>query len=300
MAPCGNRRRSLRGLAVPLLLSLAVHGLLLLVLGLFPARSRGPTLAIEDTRVALDLCLLDPGPSANRSPRETPASPRDLNVSTDFRPQLNESPIVAGPDVVGSAPTLSFAGPLGRTDGPAGSPKDGGRVVGSLFSPPTMAARVVYVLDRSVSMGMDNKLERACQELLAGLRRLPSATRFQVVAYNNHAEPLVIHGSVDWLTAEPAVLEEVGLALARLAAAGGTDHANALRRGLALRPDVLFFVTDADDLPPEQVALVTRGNPGAVIHAIELTRRRHPRSDSSLARLARDNGGSYRCVWIGD
>jgi hypothetical protein len=83
-------------------------------------------------------------------------------------------------------------------------------------------------------------------------------------------------------------------------AAGGTDHVQALCRGLALHPDVLFFVTDADDLPLEKIDYISRCNRGTAIHAIELSRRRNPRPAGPLAQLARGNGGTYRQVSAGD
>jgi hypothetical protein len=165
-----------------------------------------------------------------------------------------------------------------------------------MFSLPPAASSVVYVLDRSVSMGVNNKLGLACGELLDSLRRLPPSARFQVIAYNTSAQPLEIGGRIDLLPVEPAVLDEVASALHKLVAAGGTDHVQALCRGLALHPDVLFFVTDADDLPVAKIDLISRCNRGTAVHAIELSRRHNPRPDGPLAQLARGNGGTYRQV----
>ncbi len=296
MARSAKLHRTLRGLAVPLFLSLAVHGVLLLALWCWPVHPRGPALSIECTRISLDTCLLDRDPSTNPPRHRPPAG----SVSTDLNPQLIEAPPVVSEGPVAPSPTISSLPPRAGTTAGSGPSVSASGVRGGLFPLPATAASVVYVLDRSVSMGVDNKLDLACRELLASLKRLPPATRFQIIAYNTCAEPLVINGRIDLLPAEPAIVEQAALALGNLTASGDTNHANALRRGLMLHPDVLYLVTDADDLTREQVEFLTRCNQGSSIHAIELTRRRNPRPDNPLAQLARGNGGSYRRVWTGD
>jgi hypothetical protein len=82
-----------------------------------------------------------------------------------------------------------------------------------------------------------------------------------------------------------------------LTPSGNTNHGQALRRGLLFRPDVLYFITDADNMDPAEVADVTRFNRWrSVIHAVELSERRSARPDSPLRRLADGNGGTYRQV----
>jgi hypothetical protein len=303
MAHSVNRGRGVRGLAVPLLVSLAIHALLFLALWLFPTRSRSPALAIESTRIAVETCSLDPESPAKKSGGEPPSRMHAAKVDVSFNPQLQEAPVVAREETPPSRPTPFLTGPiapLARIHAGNDSEGGGNGAAGGMFSLPATASSVVYVLDRSVSMGVNNKLDLACRELLASLRRLPTSSRFQVIAYNTSAEPLAIGGRIDLLPAEPAVIEEVASTLHHLVAAGGTDHVQALRRGLALHPDVLFFVTDADDLPVAQIELVSRCNRGTAIHAIELARRRNPRPDGALAQLARGNGGTYRQVSAGD
>jgi hypothetical protein len=156
---------------------------------------------------------------------------------------------------------------------------------------------VVFVLDRSVSMGMERKLDFARREVIASLRRLPPSVRFQVIAYNEYAEALRIDGRSDLLPAEPRILDEAANLLTNLAPSGNTNHVAALCRGLALRPDVLYFLTDADDLKSAEVdAITSRWNHGSCIHTIELTRRRAAPSDGPLAQLALDNRGTYRRI----
>jgi hypothetical protein len=302
MARSANLRWSAGTLAVPLVLSLVIHGLLFAVLWLWPTRSPAPALSIASTRISLDTCVLDAGPAAGTPERELPEYLRGPNIGTDLNPSLLEAPL-APPEAPGSAgPALCMTDPVHPRTAPRGSHSGGdpsaagSGVTGSLFPLPATAASVVYVLDRSVSMGMDGKLDRACQELLAGLRRLPPSARFQVIAYNSYAESLVIAGRADLLLAEPAVIEQAIRKVQHLSASGVSNHIGALRRALDLHPDVLFFVTDADALSLEQVAAITSRNHTTVIHTIELTRLHGPHPDGPLARLARDSRGTYRRV----
>lgn len=301
MAQSAKRRWRMGTLAVPFLLSLAVHGMLFGVLWFWPVRSPGPALSIESTRISLDTCVLDAGPAAKQSERELPEYLRGPNIGIEMQPQLLEAPATSSEPPAASGPTLSADESVHpRTPSAAGrgggTGAEGAGVSGSLFPLPAAASSVVYVLDRSVSMGMDDKLDIACRELLAGLRRLPPSACFQIVAYNSFAEPLVIDGRIDLLPAEPAIIEQAALQVRQLSASGDSDHVRALCRALALHPDVLYFVTDADALTLEQVALISSRNAGTIIHAIELTRRRGPDRDGPLAHLARDNRGTYRRV----
>jgi hypothetical protein len=291
--------RTVRALIVPLLLSLSVHGLLFLALWLCPMRSRSPTLSIESTRIAMEICLLDHESPARSGQGEPAPHLPGPDVKIDFSPQLKETAPL--PSEVTPSPRRypSLSGPTVPAPADNGS-KGGVRGATGIFSLPPTASSVVYVLDRSVSMGIRNKLDLACRELLASVRRLPPSARFQVIAYNTSAEPLVIGGRVDLLPVEPAILDEVASTLRNLVASGGTDHVQALCRGLTFHPDVLFFVTDADDLPLAKIDFISRCNRGTVIHAIELSHRRSARSDGPLAQLAHGNGGTYRQVSAGD
>jgi hypothetical protein len=148
-------------------------------------------------------------------------------------------------------------------------------------------------------MGPSGALDAACAELLASLRRLPPTARFQVIAYNQHAEPLRVSRQSGLLRADPATVEEAARLVAGLDASGGTNHAAALRRGLLLRPDVLFLVTDGADLAAEEVQALTRLNQGrTAVHVVELGRGRAGPPEGALRRLALGTGGTYRRVLL--
>jgi hypothetical protein len=166
-----------------------------------------------------------------------------------------------------------------------------------LLAAPAEARRVVYLVDCSISMGPSGALAAARKEVAASLRRLPINALFQVIPYNRLAEPLEVDGRRGLVAAVPACVEEAVHLLDDIQPEGATDHAKALRRGLLLRPDVLFLVTDADGLAPAEAASLLRLNQGrAALHVVELSHGGPDQPDGPLARLARGAGGSYRRV----
>jgi len=290
------------GVVVPLLVSLVLHGLLFLLLWFWPVRTSSPTLAIESTRITLDTCVLGPTSSMLLPPPELPPELLGQEVDTALAPRLEGLPARRKDSALGSQAVLGnesraeLPGPRPQAElGNAGRDGDG-----RLFPLPFAATRVVYVIDRSVSMGIGRKLDFARRELIASLRRLPPTVRFQVIIYNDSAEPLAVDGQRDLLPAEPAIIDKAISLLQTLQAAGATNPLTALRRGLTLRPDVLYFLTDADDLTPETVAAVTQQNQHSAIHTIELTHLRTPHPEGPLAQLARHNHGTYRRVTLRD
>jgi hypothetical protein len=301
MPRSGKFRWTSRNIAVPLLLSVVVHGLLFSALWFWPHRSQSPTLTIQSTRITLDTCILESPSSMLLSERELPTDLIGPAVDTALAPRLEEP---SPPPTQKRASPIPVSQPVPISDGRTGNGtrngngKNGISDSRSLFPLPATASSVVYVLDRSVSMGIDRKLDLARRELIASLRHLPVSVHFQVIDYNDYAETLVIDGRRDLLPAEPMIVAKAVVLLQALDAAGNTNHLAALRSGLDLHPDVLFFLTDADDLKPEEVAFITRRNQRTVLHTIELTHRGAAQSDGPLARLARDNHGTYRLVSI--
>jgi hypothetical protein len=293
MPHSANSRWPLRSVALPLLLSLALHGLLFLALWFWPARTRSPLLSIESTRITLDTCVLDSGSPTLLPERELPPDLLGPHVDTALAPRLEGPPPAPTKNSAPSEPRALASGSPSPLANARGSD-------GNLFPLPASASSVVYVLDRSLTMAIDRKLDFARQELIASLRRLPPTVRFQVIDYNDFAESLVVDGQRDLLQAEPAIVEKAVSFLFALEAAGATNHFAALRRGLDLHPDVLYFLTDADDLKPEVISAIAQRNQHTIIHTIELTRLRTPHPEGPLYQLATNNRGTYRRVVLGD
>ncbi len=198
----------------------------------------------------------------------------------------------------GAAPVIEGTPHPGNQPGVGHEEGNGGRTgpgsgEGSLLGLPPRVRSVVYLVDRSLSMGLSGSLSQARAELLASLRHLPDEARFQVFLYNGAAEPLCVGADRGLLPATPAILAQVTARIREIQAEGNTNHVQALTRALNLHPEWIFLVTDADDLTPAQVRQITSINRGqTVIHTLDLGR--SGEKNELLQQLARDNGGRYR------
>jgi hypothetical protein len=191
-------------------------------------------------------------------------------------------------------PATDVAGPTTPVTDVPGSPLPAGAAT-AFFGVPAIGKSVVFVLDRSASMGLDGRLDRARRELAASLRRLPPSARFQVIAYNKVAEPIRIRGTTGLLPATPTMIEAVIAAVNRLPAEGGSEHLKALTEAVKSVPDVVYFLTDEDDLELRDVQTVTRINHGRVcIHAFCLVP--PAGGESPMQALARSNRGQFAAV----
>ena len=84
-----------------------------------------------------------------------------------------------------------------------------------------------------------------------------------------------------------------------ITADGGTDRLTALKDAIAFAPDVIFFLTDADDpMSPGELAEIARDNrrAQAAICVIEFGRRQSPSPGNFLTELAKQSGGQYGYV----
>ena len=170
----------------------------------------------------------------------------------------------------------------------------------SLFQTTATGRSVVYVLDRSMSMGWHDGLQQARTELAASLACLPADTPFQVIAYNDVAEPLSVGRYAGLLTADAETIAAVNQAVAGLRAVGGTKQLQALEHGLQLGTEIIFLITDGEDpnFNAEAVNKLTLSNRGrCAIHVIVLSNRLDEGNDA-LRRLAAENRGTYRRVAV--
>lgn len=279
-----------RRIGLALGLSLAAHALFVTLFLFLPGGASKVRSGASRRASGPDLCIRVQGweaPRPRRAPRRAEEA-REHEISVDVTPTLAGAPVLA--PVEGSAPGV------GREGGRAKS-GDGG---GGLLSAPGTVRRVVYVVDRSISMGLSEGLERARAELAVALKQLPPDAFFQVLVYNRVAEPLLPRGLSGLALADPDTVAQAIRKLDDVTASGPTDHVGALRAGLRLRPEVLFLVTDepsdANELTDAHVRAVTMMNQGgAAIHVVELARRRAD-GEGPLTRLARLNRGTYRRV----
>jgi hypothetical protein len=308
------RRRSPHSFGLPLLGSLLLHAAFLGGLVAMSAQNSATPSGAIDTRTTSEasglIVQLQPSVLKDNRPGTTlPHGALPDSQPSDFEARVIEAPIgkTASPGdvpapVVVNPPSAPGGGiPAKAGSGAPGEPATGDGAGSVLFAPAPTAKSVVYVVDRSGSMGQQGAYGIACSEVVANLSRWPATTQFQIVPYNSGAEPLCISTSLGLLPIAPATIQKAKALLAALAPTGWTDHLCGLRRGLLLTPDVLYLVTDADDLKPEDVRTVTNLNHGrTVIHTIEIHARYGSKPTGALAQLAAKNGGTYRRVLLED
>ncbi len=181
-------------------------------------------------------------------------------------------------------------GGFGRSTGPAGS--------ASLFGIQSPGNKFVYVFDRSGSMGGVGRtaLDFAKAELISSLKTLNQTQQFQIVFYNER--PLVFNPSGTPGRLAFATDENKRRAInfiQSVTASGGTQHDTAILLAIQLQPDVIFFLTDADEprLSDAKLEQIHRWANGIVIHTIEFGMGPRTSTDNFLSRLARQNGGQY-------
>jgi hypothetical protein len=160
----------------------------------------------------------------------------------------------------------------------------------------------LYVFDRSASMGASGNslLMSAKRELLASLDDLGEENRFHIIFYNEQPTRMDLgRGFAGLVFADQRAKELARRFIESIIAAGGTRHFEALKDALRLGPDVIFFLTDADEpeLSDGQMSQIRSLNGGrSKINTIEFGDRPRPRHNNFLARVARENGGEYLYV----
>jgi len=158
--------------------------------------------------------------------------------------------------------------------------------------------RIVYVLDRSGSMIHNDALLVAKQQLIFSLNRLSPKHQFQIIFYDENAYVLKMGaGDKNRLSyATSRNIEKVKVKISAIQPKGGTRHMAALRPALELRPDVIFFLTDADSSLDagelNEIRLLNKGK--SRIHCIEFGKGPDLTGDGNfLKRLADMTGGKH-------
>ncbi len=133
----------------------------------------------------------------------------------------------------------------------------------------TAGFSIVYVLDRSGSMGQGKKLVHAVNILKESLHQLGPQVSFQIVTYDKQATVSRLHNKLELAPAEPATIAEAGRLLDGLVAEGSSRHVEGLRAALSLHPNVVILLSDAGDLTAQDVKQIRQWNYSrAAIHAV--------------------------------
>ena len=224
--------------------------------------------------------------SANIEPRRASAKPVNLLAS-------QETPSFSG-DLQSMSSIVSMQTEC-RPGAEIGENKDFRSA--TFFEIETRVKNIVYVIDRSVSMGPNGKLARAKHELLRSLEQLPADARFQIILFNRSVETLNSDNGMTLLPANPENRRRAAQFLSSALSEGGTRALPALKRALTLKPDVIFFLSDAEDMSDRDVREITHINAGRTeIQVVVLEEGHHDNQNSVLSMLAHSNRGKLRSV----
>ncbi len=168
----------------------------------------------------------------------------------------------------------------------------------SFFNIKDSGRRFVYVMDRSGSMSNHGAIRIAKTELLSSLQSLDATQMFQVIFYNTRYLEMRQSSDKPKLYAATEINRTLASQfISSVSPDGGTNHMPAMRKALQFQPEVVFFLTDADEpqLTAGELAEIKKINRGrARIHCVEFGVGERLAADNFLKRLARENGGTYR------
>jgi hypothetical protein len=299
------RRWSSVGAVTPWLISACVHAALVFAISSwtnFGIRG-GTTATSHETGIVLTAQFADGDDgeaAANLHVRPVCLAPALLPVSppTDSPTQRTQWPVVAASyeAAIGPVVVSEHAQPITAT--PSALPSDATAET-HVFGVRGRGSRFVYVFDRSSSME-GAPLAAAKRELIASLHSLQANHQFQIIFYNE--EPQVMP---DFRGRASAMVfaNEPGKRLAAnfvgsVSPHGSTDHLRALRTALAMRPDVIFLLTDASEaqLSVAELATIRRLNERTTISTIEFGLGPALSQYNFLQQLAAQNGGQHTYV----
>ncbi|MEX2306064.1 MAG: hypothetical protein WD738_00630 [Pirellulales bacterium] len=191
------------------------------------------------------------------------------------------------------------AGQFTSGGGRRGSPSGGGQARVSVFGVQGEGSKFVYLFDRSSSME-GPPLAAAKRQLIESLDSLQTVHQFHIIFFNTRTKAFDITGGGRRIAfATDRNKQLAANFVGGIVADGGTDRLIALREALSFAPDVVFFLTDADDpMAPSELADIARANrrAQAAICVIEFGRRQSPTPGNFLSELARESGGQYGYV----
>jgi hypothetical protein len=172
-----------------------------------------------------------------------------------------------------------------------------GAVTVPFFGHRGTGTKFVYVLDRSLSME-GAPLRRAKEELIRSFRSLGELHQFNILFYNHAWKPWQPGRKLIFAT--PEEKENAERFVGSISAIGGTYHFDSMQEAIALRPDVISFLTDgesSDDWTlrfPELERLNSQRGYGAQIHVIQFGSGGLTDPPSRLLQqLADQNRGQY-------
>ena len=235
-----------------------------------------------------------------------------VEISVPLLPNGLSAPMVVE-KVTSSPPLVSATGsifegismpsvPTGKSNAGAGEgwPRlSGGKARVQIFGVEGTGTRFVYLFDRSVSME-GAPLAAAKRQLIGSLDSFDSVHQFHIIFFNHRMSNFDSTDQQQRIAYATDQNKSLAAAFVRtISADGGTDRYAAIRQAIRLRPDAIFFLTDADDpMPAAEIAEILSDNRrvGAAIHTIEFGRGVEQGHYNFLVQLAEQTGGQYDYV----
>ncbi len=238
-------------------------------------------------------------------PQEATRDPVADNLLAEILPNAQPKPeetqqrALPGPQTTGQGliPGSGSGGGGGQGGGSAGG---AGRTIGpgtQFFGARDHAHSFAYVIDCSGSMATRNSLDVAKREMLSSINQLAPDAQFAVIFYNLQtrmlADPL---GHKGLMAATATNKGRVQTQLEPVSPLGGTDHMLALREALKLKPEVIFFLTDAELISNSDIDEILTEVGSTRIQAVEFGFGMSLGQRTPLSRLATTTGGTYRYI----
>jgi hypothetical protein len=224
-----------------------------------------------------------------------PNEPIDVTSSQT----TNQQPTPGAGPTVASGASQPNAGDITKGGARRGSPGGGGYAKVSVFGVQGEGNKFVYLFDRSSSME-GAPLTAAKRQLLESLGSLESVHQFHIIFFNTKTQSFDITGGGRRIAFATDRNKHLAASfVGGIMADGGTDRLTALKLAIRFAPDVIFFLTDADDpMSASELAEISRENTRAqaAICVIEFGRRQSPSPGNFLTELARQSGGRYGYV----
>ena len=191
-----------------------------------------------------------------------------------------------------------LSGEGGSANSTGRGPGKGNKSKADFFGLVGSGSSFAYVMDRSDSMNSYEgaPLRYAKRELIKSLQSLNEYNQFQVVFYNDSLSPM--SGSILFAT-DSNKARAVNF-VRNMPGDGGTAHLPALRQALSMSPEVLFFLTDADNpsLDMPQLLDIQRRTEisRTTIHTVQFNLGPAANDGSWIRKLAEMNRGTYKYI----
>ncbi len=291
------RGRFVAWIWIGLAVSAPFHGILLAVLSSIHVGVGGTTgTSIQTIEIALvDAEPLSPSTGSTSSGSES--TPEVRAAETDFGGA--EFMIAGLPDPTGNSQGDAavvaegaeglFASGGGGGSGGIGNGMGGGT---TFFGVGGRGRRIGYVIDKSGSMGIDDRMLQAKVELVRSIVSLPDYASVCVALFDDDFITLDKEGG--FIKCRDESVGRLKGWIMDVGQGGGTNPVSAFQFVLSRpeRPDVVFFMSDGE-IPPDaadEILRMNRRGPNTVIHCIAFGQ---AAATAPLRRIAAETGGTF-------